>query len=336
MINKIKLAMLAIETNNTYPIAQNFHFYKNRVQATNTKITIDCPLKTKQNFTVNAERFSSVLQLYESGFQVTDIDNYVQITKDKSQCKIAKHSEHDNFPLKILPKAQPNQIIKNGAKFLSALKTTAAFAGDDASNPYTCTVLIQDGYMYATSNSTAVRVDCTDVVPSNFGEDIQVPTFAIHALAAFEDTLIAVISQDNGLYFVFASGAWLFCIDYNQTWPDVPQLLKQVYPGSESEIPSVPDNFESIVGKIASAAKFIEGVPTICFSGNEVHTNKQDGSFELSFTTEMNFGNAYFNASKMHQIAKVAKRIDTRRYPKHVPFAGDEIIGVVMGIELVQ
>lgn len=323
MLEKLKIAKQAVEENGLIEAMQCFHFYGRRVQATSSRVTIDCfsEMNNKTAFSVNASKFLTIIDIVGDKYDLDVEGPYVYIKSDKYSMKVEGLKEA--WGLISQPRFTKKDMVQPG--LIETLKKVAPFTSKDASKPELCSVLFDGGTAYAMSYSWAVR--SATIIEQRFS----IPHHIIPLILSLGMDPYAIKVEENAVFFFYEDSTWLKYTPYSQGWPAVQEIFENL--GLTGTV-AMPDDFGQIIHNIVRVVKLSSlPIKAIIFDANGISSN--DESCVVNWNG-MSFGRAVFSCDVIETIAENCTRIDVSRYPDKMPFTNPEsgLEGVVMGMEL--
>lgn len=217
----------------------------------------------------------------------------------------------------------------NGEKFLNGIKTVQAFISDDASRPWSCGVLIKEGSMFATNNTSIIQYWFGDVFPVV----CVIPRLAVKELLRIKQPPVSVQATENSMTFHFGDGCWLRTQLIEPKWPDIEKIITKSEEGSNPYQlePSLFDALEKIKPFAERDVKvYIEN--SLC----RTHVVELDGASAL-FKEHQTLG--VYNIDLLMQLKGLATEWDASRYnvldyrglPSPIVFYGEGLRGVIVG-----
>jgi hypothetical protein len=323
MLEKLKIAKQAVEENGLIEAMQCFHFYGNRVQATSSRITIDCvsELNAETSYSVNASKFFTIMDILGKDHQIKIEENIVKLSNSKYNMKIEALKE--SWELIKQPRFTAKDVVSPG--LLEALKTLGPFVSKDASKPELCSVLFKDGWGYAMSYASLARV------PVPFKQEFSVPYFVVPVLLSMEIDPFAIVLLEEGTFLFYEDSTWIKFTPFSQGWPAVEQIISEL---DLSQTQQVPEDFGEIVSNIVRVVKLSSlPIKAIIFDQNGIRSNDESCAVIWG---GMAFNEAVFSCDVIEAIANNCTHIDVAKYPGRIPFChlDKQIEGFIMGMRL--
>jgi hypothetical protein len=303
------------------PVLTHFHIYGGRVQGGNGRIAIDAPCPELAGFdcTVPAERFLKAVDACdgEPKLKLTDAGK-LTVSKGKFRATLPL-AEHAAFP-KVAEVPHTSSFL-DGVKWpalLPLLRKLYPFIGEDASRPWSCGVLLDGGYAWATNNVSLARVPCA------LGQNFVLPIFAVDELLRIGQEPASVQADKNSIWFYFAEGWWMRCQKLEGAWPDVAAFM-----------PAEPSDSYAPAKALAEAVRKV--LPFCPDPKHPVIQTGPEGVSTLDGEMSASVGHdgltaARFRAEPLLAVLEAAAGIDLSTYPKACYWRGDGIDGVIVGM----
>lgn len=320
MIDLLKTVLGAVATKDIVPVLTHFCFYKSlfdskgRIQGGNGILCIDAPFEHDIiECAVSATKFiKSIESCHEHPeFGVTPTGRLsIKHGRFKAYLGILPHSD---YPVA----SQEGTIVKLRPNFVEALTSLKPFISEDASRPWSMSVLFSGGYIYATNNVIIVRTP----YELDYEYDIAIPADAVNRA-------IDIAEMPSSCYMAESS----FTLEYKQMWMRC-QLLSGRWPavssffdGFKVDVP-VPADLADAVEKVRTFAD--EKFPVIKI-GEEITTDSGNNGASVD---GFDLPTASFHGDQIVRVLSVATHIDFSTYPKPCLFKGKNIEGLIVGIQ---
>ena len=224
MLETLKLVRGAVAEKDLVPVLTHFHISDGHIQGGNGRVAIDAvltdPVLKKINVTVPGAKFLMAVDgcKGEPTFKKTDVN---LIVKRGTFRVVLPLADHDSFPITEPPHGK-RLTLKVGNDLLPTLRRLRPFIGTDASRAWLCSVLIKDGYAYASNNPIVARVPCD--LP-----DMVLPVYTIDELMRIGIPPIAIwLSPKGNMYFDLNHKRWVYSTTLAGEWPDVEKFFDPV------------------------------------------------------------------------------------------------------------
>lgn len=278
MIEILRRVRGAVSKQIIVPAMSHFFIYQGRIQGTNGRIAIDCPIPELDGYslTVPAEKFIKAIDSCSDDPKIEVTQSQVIITDGSFKVRLPILA-NDAFPRSSPQKASYDLPTKEG--LTDALKTLLPFVSTDASKPWSTGVYLgDDGYAYATNNVIMVKIKSPLKMPK--GEFINLPAYAVEELLSFNEQPVSFgLREDRGeITFHFPSGAWLSCLTLLDQWPIA--QVKNLFNGFPKDLPEVPEGLQKGIERVLPFCPN-EKFPVIVLSDDRVSTDEGGQSAEI-------------------------------------------------------
>jgi DNA polymerase III sliding clamp (beta) subunit (PCNA family) len=313
MIEVLKTVMAAVSTKDMVPVFTHFCLYSGRVQGCNGVVYIDAPFPHDiAECTVPANRFLKAVEACDDDptFGVTD--------GGKLSVKRGRFRAY----LPILPFADFPRATLDGSSvpvppdLVQVLTRLKPFISEDASRPWSLSILLREGFAYATNNIIVMRT------PIDWqGPEVTLPVQLV-------DRVLEVGEVPNECHI----GPQHICFSWGDTWMRS-ALTLHPWPGVETMCEKeatevVPQELKDAVTKI-KAFCVNEKFPVIRLS-DVVQTD--DGEHGASFEG-FDLPEGAYHADQLLKVLTVATHIDFSAYPAPCAVTGDKLQGLIVGLK---
>lgn len=317
-----------VPTNGITPHLESFHFYKDRVQATNSRVWYDIESQFSISCSVKAAEFVKALSIMNK-------EKLEVYEKSEASIKIKDDSYDITIPLIIegeFPKKEPvdfnsDFMLADDLKsFISDLKP---LMGSDNSKPFINALHFVDGFAYAADHALLARFDVKKCFSRPF--DFMLPNYAIDPILNHDAAILSIqAAKDDGIYIFFDDGAWIFYRNLEAKPPDFAAMIAST---SFDNLPAFPEKFTKAVRDINALSMMSDlNRNYVMFSEIGVHTREGDyyGHARVGKWDKT----ACLNGTLLNAICEHATRIDINRYPGGMPFCNEDrsFCGIIMGI----
>lgn len=320
MLETIKLVAGTVAEKDLVPAFTHIHIHDGWIQGTDGKsVAIDamCAELRGVNATVPADRFLRAVDACAGEPSISEKDGKLIIKRASFRANLPL-LEHASYPKTEAPDPEAAQLpVKAG--FVGVLKRLKPFISQDASRPWSCSVLFSNGAAYATNNAILVKL------PYALPSDLMIPASAVEELIRINQDPLSMVLGENCAYFLYPT-FWVRILPSVLPWPNVEDMLSKFDFGS---LPPIPGQLLDAVRKIAHFhpdPKF----PVVIFNADGVHT--MDGQHKAS-VEGIQLPDARFRAEIIQLVLNEATKADFSKYPNPVPFFGmDKLTGMVVGV----
>lgn len=234
----------------------------------------------------------------------------------------------------LAPSMPQGRRITKGDALARSMRALAPFVTEDASRPWANGIWVQGPCALATNNVVLVRAALDSgliAVPSFI-----LPFYAIEEFCAMveqEGTRVKV--HDGCLELTSRDGVWMRTRLLDGEWPRSPgELLREVHHGAKC-VPIDAQVLEAVEGVVPFCPD--NKVPIIRFDKSTVCTDAGVTSAaveRLALGRKLiDLGTCRFRAEPLIDVLRIATRADFTKFPR-VPFEGDGIDGIIMGMML--
>lgn len=313
MIEILKTVNLAVATKGLVPIWTHYHFHNNRVQGSNGILFIDAPLELGYDITVPAVKFYQAVKLCSKELKLKITDTGRLSIRCKKFRALINLAPHNSYPA-IEFSSRELFTCKNIKYFLEII---SPFVSDDASRPWSRSVIIKDGYAWATNNISLARIK----VPYTW--QTVIPKYMIEALLAIENEPTHINIEKTRVNFSYTNGVKLGGSLPGAEWPDVAHLIEV------TEADAVPNYFKETLEVLLPFCEDSK-MPIFVLGDEGVSTDMREQGAKVDLAK---LPNSAFRAEPLLQVARIATHINFKRYPKSCYFTSNiGVDGVIMGI----
>jgi len=317
MISTLKLVQGAVSKKDILPVLTFLHIYDGRIQAGNGSLSIDAPFTFfgELNVTVPAAQFIRAINTCGENARVT-------LDTEKQKLKVTNKKFRATLPVMdnaVYPRASTlgePLAVQDG--FLQALRIVRPFVSEDASRPWSRSVLLHNGFAHATNNVVYCRT------MYGTGYDMSIPVLAVDELLRIGQEPERILVADNSISFELPGGLWIHVKKQEAVWPDISKLL----PDSVRLV----EYGEELLRAVESVLPFCEDqrVPVIELGADGVSTvqGTQHAQVDIKDLPE-----SRFRAEPLLAVLRIATKIDFSAYPKPCAFiSGNNTHGVLVGV----
>jgi len=312
-----KLVASVIDKKATVPVMSNLHFYDNRVQATDGTMNFDGPWPREGNpVNLPADKFVAALQKIKNP-KFESKDGNLIVKGGRMRAKMAISTD----PYPLCEKPQIWEPLDDSIK--EPLRKLKPFMGVDADigKLFARTIMYSDGWLYATNNVTLVRVQWETSWNNNF----ILPDFAVDLILRTPHEITALHDRENAGGIEFGD-YWIEFKKYQADWPDIGKFFNYDW-----DLPKLPEGAQQAVKDLLPFTPSTGRVPVICFKPGAVTTMTGESEAEIEMKFDVDEP-AHFFAEPIIKILSIADCMDLSQYPKPIPFSGDGVQGVTMGV----
>ena len=300
---------------------KTLHFSEDRIQADTEKMTFDGPWQ-RDGVPVNlpADRFSAAMKRMPEG-KFTSKDGNLIIKQGRMSAKMPINTQP--FPLT----RKPEGFDPCSDAMLEPINLLRPFIAKDNPKLWARSVLWWDGYFYATNNVTIVR---TPFALPWTDHSFTIPDFAIDVIRSARIPITAIHDRDNAGAIEFGD-VWLEFRKYAEPWPM--KTIESLFNRDDwDDLPAIDGpTAAQHVDDLLPFAPETQRAPSVCFKDGLISTLAGDSAAQVEFEVSCD-KEVYFYGEAIRDILKHVSAIDFNCYPKAVPFSGEKIQGVTMGV----
>lgn len=321
MLDVLKLVMGAVATKDMVPILTHFCVYRDllnltgRIQGSNGVVYVDAAFDHNiTDCSVPAQRFLKAVSACDGmpTFGLTE-GGKLSIKHGRFKAYLPILSVED-FPRAMLD----GERFDLAPGFVSAISRLQPFISDDASRPWSLSVLLSKDFAYATNNVILAR---TPIVWTS--ADLALPLDLVEQLLEIGTDPDAIYIGPSHVGFSYGD-TWIRSAVMVLVWPDVARFISKV-PADEH----VPDELVSAVTRIKDFC-VNDKFPIINF-GTQVSTD--NGEYGASFEG-FDLPEARFHADQLMKVLSLATHINFSSYPKPCAWRGDGLEGMISGLRM--
>jgi hypothetical protein len=293
----------------------NLHFYDGRIQGTDGNINFDGPW-AREGSPVNlpADKFVAALKLIKTP-KYESVDGNLIVKGNGRRAKMTIST--DAFPRCD----KPPYFDPMDDSIREPLRKLRPFMGEDEYKLYSRTIMYSDGWLYATNNVTLVRVKW-ETAWDNF----ILPDFAMDLILRTPHEITAIHDSENAGGIEFGD-YWAEWQKYVTQWPDVGKFFDYDF----DKLPLLPEGLQQAVKDLLPFAPATGRVPVVRFAPGKVTTMTGESEAEIEMDLKIE-NESHFFAEQIIDVLGVADKMDLDLYPAAIPFSGDGVQGVTMGV----
>lgn len=308
----------AIASKDLVPILTHLHIYDGRMQGSNGRITIDCPCPDLKGIeaTVPMTDFTKAVDACDGEPNIKIDGQFMEVRKGAFKAKLPLE-DHKAYP-KQVPTAGTRSEMS--VSFLEEIKILQPFISNDASRPWSCGILFQEGRAYATNNAVIASLPAFQ-----FPTDTNIPSFLVDELLRISHDIHKAESDGESITFFYENGGWCRSVLSALGWPDVSKMIPKTVTG----VP-ITDTMRQALTAIRPFCPDSK-VPIIVTSENGFST--RDGDKSATFGG-FSLPEGMYRAENLELVLGAATEIDFSKYPQPVTFKGPNMLsGLMMGVK---
>lgn len=320
MLDELKFVEGAVADKDIIPILTHFCIHDGCIQGADTRLAIETPCKDLKghSFTVPADKFIRAV-LACDGEPTIAITETGKVAVKQGRFKAFLPSlDAANFPRRVIPP----RIADAPKNLLSVFKLLLPFISQDASRAWSLGIWVKDGYAYATNNVALVRTPLDTTLA-----DVNIPAYFVKEVIRIGQNPVALHQDTSGIAVSYADGSWVCGQIYRDGWPDVSAKFDGI---KDAALTPVPDGLVKTIQKLLPFCPDPK-YPTLKFTSEGVSTLDGEHSAEMGFD---GLPDTAFRAEVLQMVADVATSWDLTKYPTPVPFVGNHIEGMFVGVRV--
>jgi DNA polymerase III sliding clamp (beta) subunit (PCNA family) len=207
----------------------------------------------------------------------------------------------------------------DGLSLLSTLKTLAPFVCDTASKPWSGGVLFSGQSAFATNNVMIVEV----WMGSSFPVNCNIPLKTVKEILRIGEPPTHGIMDDMSVTFFYEDGRWVRSNLLSVQWPDVATMMNiQCNP--------VAIRKDLFLG-LHALKDLTDEYGRVFIRNNLITTAMYDGEGASYQLPDLDYEGGY-RLDSLLSLENLASTADFSFYPKPIPFFGDKIRGILIGL----
>lgn len=315
MIDELKLACQVCEGGAALERYRHLIFDDAQVRAFNGVVSFQAPsdLDATEQFAVNEERLARALSACEGeNLAVRSQKEFLVFRRDKLTIRVRKIaiSEGVFTPRLSLPRKEARI---DAAGLLEALRAVAPFMSADASRPWSVSVLVRDGFAWATNNLSLVRAPVAVPIA------LKIPAPALTMLTELPG--IDWIAHEENTIFVGCKRVALCFPESAGDWPDLAKFFAKA-----------PKKLPALDEEMLTAAKTVEKFADRFVTLNDKSVEGKTATLESEYEVEVRKGIGTYSARLLSLILTHATHADFSTYPEPVFFGREGLEGCAVGV----
>lgn len=293
-------------------------FRDSRLHAFNGIYQYQAPsgLPPEEEFAVSEERLVSALRSCAEGTIASVTKDFLRLKNGPLTVRVRKVQTPVDYDRITMPKSAANQRCVDFG-LLAALQAVRPFISDDASRPWGMSVLLKNGYAWATNNLALVRSPLK--IPALL-EGVKLPAPAVHFLCDFPELGHYHIDEQARIVITLDKALVRFP-QSRPEWPDVDRFFAKM----AKNLAEVPEELRTATEVVR---KFTDHF--VSLSAEKVESKNE--ALESEYEIEFKKGIGRFNAKLLSLILSVTTHADFSFYPEPIFFRGERIEGTAAGI----
>lgn len=316
MLDVLKFVKGAVSKKDFVPALTHFHICDGRVTGYNGKLCLSAPIALDVDCCPKAIPFVKAVEACDETAQL-------HLTPSgKLSIRSGKFKAHvDTLEAQEFPNITPEGLhVDIDGKLLPALRTMLEFISEDASRPWSTGLLLDGDSAFATNNVIVAEM----WLGYHFPYRVNVPRYAIREMIRIGAEPVGLQLSANSMTVHYDGDRWLRTQLNVDQWPNASELLNVKSTGAAYPF---PDGFFEALEKIAP---FTDEMSRVFLLGDRVSTAAEEGtSVDVVGLPPLA---ALFNHTMLSTLHGVATSIDLTAYPAPVPWYGDNVRGLIMGM----
>lgn len=314
MLNNLKFVQGAVSQKDFIPSMTHFQIKGGRVTAYNGIIALSSPLGFDIDCNPKAETLVKAIDKCD-GTIVLNLTSTKRLSvKSGSFRAVIDCLDTD------LPDLQPEgeyQEIPDSKDLKNIFKTLYPIISEDASRPWSMGLLLDNNSFFVTNNVILIQYWAGFSLQNR----VNIPRAAIKEVIRIKENPIAIQLSDNSLTFHYKNERWLKTQLIDSQWPSVTALL-------DLENVNYRQINKDLFKAIESLKPFTDNLDRVYFHDRQLATSKileECSSFDVNGLPN----NGCFVGDMLLKLQGIADEVDWSFYPKHCPFKGENIRGII-------
>lgn len=318
MLEILRTVRGAVSSKDLVPVLTHFCIYNGRIQGSNGRVAIDCPCPELKGyeFTVHADRFLRAVDCCGGEPTLEWVEGKLSIRRAAFKAKLPTLPAAA-FPLQER-RVQPHEAPS--LDWLRVLDFLQPFVSTDASRPWSCSVLLHDGYAYATNNAILVRTPCPWP-----GPPLILPNFVVDEVLRIKEQPTRVTFDDHRVTFEYGD-VYMTSQLLAGSWPDLSGHMAML---SAHELVPIPAELLKAVRVLVPFFPDAK-TPVVVFDDTGVRTLEGEHSAEMAIGA---LTKAAYRLENLVLVLEHASAWAPNTYPAPMPFTGAGIEGLLIGVK---
>lgn len=317
MLEQLKFVKGAVGKKDLVPALTHFLIRDGRITGYNGKISLSAPIPLDVDCCPKATDLVKAIEACGETVQLHLTDTgKLSIRSGKFRAYVQTVNS-ELFPL-VEPEGLTVDIDGN---LLPALSRLYDFSSEDASRPWAAGVLLDGESAFASNN--VILAECW--LGYHFPYRVNVPRFTVKEMMRIGEEPIGLQLTATSATFHYTGDRWLRTQLASNDWPDISGMLARV-PATVHSVPEVP---AGLWEALATIEPFLDDASRVYMLGDRIATAPEEG-------TGVDFAHApaegLYNHKMLSLLADVAQRIDFTQYPAPLPWFGNSMRGMFVGM----
>lgn len=309
MLEALKFASRGVARRDLVPSLLHYRIAEGRVTGTNGVLALSSPLTASFAAGPLAVPFLNALNACE---------DVISITKESDAKLIVKSGSFKAnvpcIPVAAVPIIHPEGIVARIAGIRQAFAALKPFISTDENRPWACGVRLAGNSIYATNNVTVAEYWLATPMPT-----INVPVVVIDEVLRVKEDPTRIQVSEGTITFHYSDGRWIKSALNSMETPDIGEVFNRSWDGAG--LVALEEPFRKACEKLAA---YDEKSTTIFHS-------KHVAAGEATVTVAAPTRGAYYTQF-LADVLEAANAADFEKYPSPVPWAGEGIRGILMGL----
>ena len=221
------------------------------------------------------------------------------------------------------PHALPEgeHVVMDGEALIDALEALDPFIGDDASRPWSSSVLLAGKSAFATNNVTLAEYWMGFDVPRPIG----LPAQTVREILRINDVPIDFQLTDTSITFHYEGNRWLRSQLFSVAeWPDLTKVLDK----ESNPVEIDPEIFSGL----ETLKPFVDKLGRVIFKGDGTITTHKDEAEGASYEVPGFNSTGIYSLEMLMLLEDRVEMIDWSLYPKPCLFFGQRLRGAIIGM----
>lgn len=316
MLGTLKFVKGAVSKKDFVPALTHFRIHDGRITGYNGKLCLSAPIALDVDCCPKAAPFVKAVEACDETAQL-------HITPSgKLSIRSGKFRAHvETLEVQEFPDVRPEGLpVDIDGKLLPVLRILHDFISEDASRPWSTGLLLDGQSMFATNNVVIAEMRLSYFFPYR----VNVPRYAIKEMIRIGEEPIGLRLSAGSMTVFYEGERWMRTQLNSVDWPNAAELLNSRATGQASPFP------EGFFEALEKLAPFLDEANRVHMLGDRLSTMAEEGtSVEVAGLPEQP---ALFNHAMLSLLQGVATSIDFTAYPAPVPWYGDNVRGLIMGM----
>lgn len=322
MLEALKFVMRGVAQKDYVPGLTHFRIQNGRCTGYNGALSISAPVDISFDVAPQAGMFIKALNACEG----------VITLKMETPDSLLVRSGNFRVSVPCIPPDSVPQIKPSGvmvaphSSILHAFSGLLPFVGVDASRPWAMGILLAGESAYATNNVIVTEY----WLGSKFPAFVNIPSGIVEELVRIDEELCFMQVAENSITFHYKDGRWVNSSLLALSWPNIPNLFQQCW--QDVQLSDVTPELQEACLKLTS---FVDkDLGHLYFRGTDISTTKggiADGGAIIEMPGLPERG--CYHVKHLNKVLEAADEADFSKYPEAVPFIGNNIRGMMLGIK---